>query len=242
MSSSSSTEIKTKCCKKCNEIQPVDVFKYGKSHCYTCQKIMSNNWKKQNREKVATYNKVYKAENQEKIRETTVKYNIENRDAIRSRSTANYIRALKENPSFKIAHTLRKRIRTVLKGGKKVDNTLKLLGCSLEFFKEWLSYCFTSDMTFENHGSLWHLDHVIPCSKFNLTIELQQRQCFHWSNMKPMYARDNIRKNNKATQEEIEEHEKQITNFMNKKAEKFIDQFTLIEVDRLSYIFENLTV
>ena len=50
------------------------------------------------------------------------------------------------------------------------------------------------------------------------------------------------RKNNKATEAEIEEHERQIKKFMNEKAEPFLGQFTLIDVDRLSYILENLTI
>lgn len=216
-----------KLCKKCNIIHPIDLFKPGKSNCYPCQKIMSNNWKKNNRKKVAEYNKVYKQENKEKIKE----------------NNALYVAQKKINdPSFAIACTLRSRIYYVLNGKEKADHTLDLLGCSLEYFKAWLNYRFKSDMTFKNHGEVWHIDHVIPCSQFNLTIDSEQQKCFHWTNMQPLYASDNLRKSNKATKKEIEEHEEQIIKFMKEQKDTFIDQYTLIDIDRLSYILSNSSI
>ena len=47
-------------------------------------------------------------------------------------------------------------------------------------------------MTKENHGTVWHIDHIIPCNAFDLNDENEQRRCFHFKNLQPMYPKDNI--------------------------------------------------
>ena len=52
---------------------------------------------------------------------------------------------------------------------------------------------FTEGMTVENYG-LWHIDHIKPCALFDLTDPKQQEECFHYTNLQPLWAIDNIRK------------------------------------------------
>jgi hypothetical protein len=54
-------------------------------------------------------------------------------------------------------------------------------------------------MSWENYGK-WHIDHIIPCSSFNLSLPEEQRNCFHYSNLQPLWAKDNIFKANKSVQ------------------------------------------
>jgi len=51
-------------------------------------------------------------------------------------------------------------------------------------------------MTKENYGSVWHVDHIIPCDAFDLTRENEQLRCFNWRNLQPMFAAQNIAKGN----------------------------------------------
>lgn len=53
-------------------------------------------------------------------------------------------------------------------------------------------------MSWENYGSYWHVDHKIPCAKYDLTDPNQQKACFHFSNLQPLEASENIRKSDKA--------------------------------------------
>lgn len=225
-------------CKRCESSKPLSDFKHGKGHCYECQKTMSNEWKAKNKEKVAVYNKTYKAENKEEISEYNKQYDKANRAAINERVKRNHARLKEENPSFKIACTLRNRIYILMKinSTSKAAKTLDLLGCEMEFFMEWLAFNFEDGMTFANHGDTWHLDHTVPCSMFNLVDKDEQKKCFHWSNMKPMYANENIAKNNKATSSEIKQHEERLGEFIAKNWFTWEGEFTLIEIDRLSYI------
>ena len=52
-------------------------------------------------------------------------------------------------------------------------------------------------MSLENYGSVWHIDHVIPCASFNFLNEKEMKKCFNWINLRPMYASENISKGNK---------------------------------------------
>ena len=53
-------------------------------------------------------------------------------------------------------------------------------------------------MTWNNHGLYgWHIDHIKPVSKFNLLDLEEQRRAFHYTNLQPLWALDNIRKSNK---------------------------------------------
>lgn len=94
-----------------------------------------------------------------------------------------------------IADRLRTRIRIALKhsGVKKSVSMTSLLGCTIEFLKGWLESQFKTGMSWQNHGE-WHIDHKRPCASFNLTDLEQQKICFHYTNLQPLWALENIRK------------------------------------------------
>ena len=74
---------------------------------------------------------------------------------------------------------------------------MELVGCSHSFLKDWIQFQLYDNMTMENYGKIWTLDHTIPISSFNLSNENEKRKCFFWCNLRPMYAKDNIAKSNK---------------------------------------------
>jgi len=53
---------------------------------------------------------------------------------------------------------------------------------------------FKPDMTWANYGAEWHIDHKRPCVSFNLTDPAQQRECFHYTNLQPLWATENLQK------------------------------------------------
>ncbi len=102
------------------------------------------------------------------------------------------------NHSFRIACNLRKRLSFLVKinSAKKTIQTLKLLGCSLDDFMIHLQSKFKEGMSFENYGQ-WHIDHKIPCNHFDLTDIEQQKICFHYTNLQPLWAKENRAKSDK---------------------------------------------
>ena len=101
--------------------------------------------------------------------------------------------------NFKIKKNLRCRIYDALKFNRKSQHTMTLLGCSIEEFKKHLMTQFRPGMTWENYGfgnEKWHIDHIRPCDSFDLSNPQQQKQCFHYTNLQPLWQPDNIKKSN----------------------------------------------
>lgn len=73
---------------------------------------------------------------------------------------------------------------------------MALVGCNIEEFKKYLESMFVDGMDWGNYG-LWHIDHIIPCISFDLSNEQEQRKCFHYTNMQPLWAKDNLIKSSK---------------------------------------------
>jgi hypothetical protein len=104
------------------------------------------------------------------------------------------------DPSFKLRMNLRHRIWSALQANEasKSNSTMELAGCTVAQLRQHLEARFTDGMSWENYGKHgWHIDHIRPCASFDLTDPEQQRQCFHYTNLQPLWAADNIRKGGK---------------------------------------------
>ena len=115
----------------------------------------------------------------------------------RKKLTQKYLNRRRTDPNFKILTILRGRIKDVLKGHSKSDSTINILGCTIEELWIHLESKFTEGMTRQNHGK-WHVDHIIPCASFDLTKPEQQVKCFHYTNLQPLWALDNLKKGKRA--------------------------------------------
>ena len=91
--------------------------------------------------------------------------------------------------SFRIRANLSKRLYYALgRNYVKSASTIQLLGCNVKFLKSYLESKFLPTMTWDNYGTLWHIDHIIPCASFDLSDSKQQNRCFHYSNLQPLFA------------------------------------------------------
>lgn len=100
---------------------------------------------------------------------------------------------------YVIKRRLRFRLRHIIKalGSSKYKrmSSIELLGCDMEFFKKYIQGKFTDGMCWERLSEI-HIDHIKPCSKFDLTKMTEQKLCFHYTNLQPLWEIDNLRKNN----------------------------------------------
>jgi hypothetical protein len=104
---------------------------------------------------------------------------------------------LLRDPGFKMACVLRSRIRCALRvvSAIKLADTETLIGCSITQLKQHLELLFKPGMTWGNHGNKgWHIDHIKPCVSFDLTDKKQQMECFHFTNLQPLWAKENLLK------------------------------------------------
>lgn len=142
----------------------------------------------------------------EKNRDTIIagqkKYGRENRKALTE--YANERR--RKDPKFAMRSVLRNRLCSALRDVKtaKAGRTMDLVGCPLPDFVRHIESQFSPGMTWENRGQhVWHIDHIIPVAAFDLTDPDHQRMCFHYTNMRPLWAGDNMSKKDSITPEAI---------------------------------------
>lgn len=148
--------------------------------CKTCNSNICKEYKKNHKKEISAYNKSYKLDHKEEIKVYNHDYNLNNRDTIQKRHTAYLKDRRKNNIEYKISVNCRNKIKKMVKVNY---SSFKLVGCTPTFLKEWLQFNFKSGMTFDNYGSYWHIDHVIPCYHFNLSNDNEKKICFHWSNL-----------------------------------------------------------
>lgn len=127
-----------------------------------------------------------------------------NIEKIRARDRARYAKnpeknknrvslKLKSDPIYKLSHTIRTRINRAIAIEQKVGSAVRDLGCSIPELKQYLENQFQPGMTWKNQGK-WHIDHIKPLSKFDLTDREQFIYACHYTNLQPLWAFDNLSK------------------------------------------------
>ena len=99
-------------------------------------------------------------------------------------------RRRQEDIEWRLAKSLRDRLYKAVKRSSKSASAISLIGCSIEHLKNHLENQFSPPMSWENYGQ-WHIDHIRPCISFDLTEPEQQKICFHYTNLQPMWGEDN---------------------------------------------------
>ena len=99
----------------------------------------------------------------------------------------------KNNIQYKLKDIIQKTIHSNLKE-RKINKTLDYIGCSVGFLIEYLESRFLPEMSWENHGGVWEIDHIKPCASFDLTCKTQQKECFHYTNLQPLFKTSDIAK------------------------------------------------
>jgi hypothetical protein len=99
---------------------------------------------------------------------------------------------------FRLRGNLNSRVWAILRQKKvtKCNHMLELLGCDVGYFKNYIEKQWQSGMVWDNYGSVWWIDHRIPVSWYDLSDPEEQAKAFHFSNCKPMFKIDNIKKRN----------------------------------------------
>jgi hypothetical protein len=108
----------------------------------------------------------------------------------------------RSNIQHRLRVTLGNRLNELVKAGQaNGGRIIDLLGCTIPEFMVHLEAQFVEGMVWNNYGPVWHIDHIRPCASFDLTDLEQQKLCFHFSNLQPLLAQENLSKGSKLTRE-----------------------------------------
>ena len=189
-------------------------------------KIRRHNYYLKNKVKLRAYDKQYNIKNKKKKRKYLKNYRVENKDVLSHKKKAIYqknkikicayqrqyqqenkewrylyqLMKYMDNPYRKSVKVLRDRIYQAIKrlSGQKESSSKELLGCSFDQARQHLESQFKPGMHWGNNTRKgWHIDHIIPCSSFDLTKLEEQKKCFHWTNLQPLWWYDNLHKSDK---------------------------------------------
>jgi len=197
--------IAIKKCKHCDkDYQPVGNRQFYCKECVTEVKrirhrLYCRDYRKRNLDKVRKYclekAKIYYKRNSEKFRKIAKernkkKYFIEyktkyNREYGRKRRKTDY--------KFKLNSNISSYISQCLKDRKKERGWEYLVGYTLKDLIKHIEKQFNNDMSWDNYGSYWHIDHIKPKSLFKVD---EIKECWALENLQPLEASENIKKSN----------------------------------------------
>ena len=199
-------EIEIKMCEKCTQTKPIDKYRkycensYSKT-CKKCLNEMDKIRKKNLRQKKAeTFLAKCEKCNEEKVLKDFAKLKKFYKKKICNSCYPDFLRDQKTewcknerstNINYRLKKSLAARLRNVL---FKTDTTMNHIGCNIQYLREWFEFNFTSEMNWDNDGSFWSIDHIIPVCKFDLTVEDEKLKCWNWTNLMPVTVKYNSSK------------------------------------------------
>ncbi len=179
----------TKICKECGKEKDISEYRNDKTYrdgkiatCKKCESIYHKIYREKNKKSLNSYGKKWRKENKEKYREYVKQCYQENMKDI----------------GYRLLLNCRTRFRIALKNIKTIDRHKSTIGCTVEELKKHLKSQFRDGMSWDNYGLHgWHIDHIKPLRAFDLTDPEQQKRCFHYSNLQPLWWYENLEKHNK---------------------------------------------
>jgi len=207
-----------KTCSCCNNTKPLSEFLRCRSLCKECNNTNRRTKYENNEEhrkkliQMVTVFKQNKIVERQRIKEETIgKDNKKCRICEKIKPINNFrTNRLKckncerDEPLIKFKRTIRSRIWIALKKNKE-NHTIHYLGCDPKSYFKWM-LTYNEKYTIENRGSEWHIDHVIPLSRFDLENKDEQLIAFNWRNTMPLSVKENLSKNNRIHKPQIEQH------------------------------------
>jgi len=185
-----------KICKRCNAEKPLNEFYFKKDekdekhrYCKLCLKQKNDSWYQNAKHQRTDYYKTYREQNKEYFNKYSYTHYHTKKELYREWSRNKYL----TDNVYRTKKLVTVRIHEALHTYQvlKKDRTIEYLGCTISEYCDYLESKFDSNMTWENQGAYWHIDHIRPIASFDLTDEEQLYQCFHYTNTQPMEKTEN---------------------------------------------------
>lgn len=187
----------------CNEDRSMSDFHKDKqlksgisNRCKICNSMRNKKYRESNVELIKINKSEYYLKNKPRIQEKKRNYNKLNATSRRLRDYNYQKMKLSTDINYKLRHYLRSRIRSIICRNKRGGSAVKDLGCTIDELRQYLQSKFQNGMAWGNHGK-WHIDHIKPLSKFDLTVRTDFLEACHYTNLQPLWAIENLIKGNK---------------------------------------------
>jgi hypothetical protein len=195
-------------------VKPVEEYPAKGTLCTCCIAARAAEWALKNPEKSNASKKKWAEENRGYINTRGRERYWENPVASRERGRVyskkypgrrteqqkRYMRKRKaSDPKYRALLTCKRRMWILIAstGSKKTLRSSELLGIDKSGLFAHLESLFLPGMNWDNRGKgrgKWHIDHIIPCSYFDHSDPEQQKLCWNYKNLRPMWSDDNLGK------------------------------------------------
>lgn len=190
-------------CSICKKFKDVSYFHKNRAHkrgyssdCKVCKKLLAQKYYKKHKKQIIEKTKCWRKANLEQHKLNCSKWRKNNRDKCRKIDRRHHKKHQLSDHKYRMIKALRSSLNGYIKG--KIKSTKELLGCTLDELKIHLEKQFQLGMTWDNYGrNGWHIDHIFPLSKADLTNKFDLERVCHYTNLQPLWAKDNLRKHNK---------------------------------------------
>jgi hypothetical protein len=155
-------------------------------------KSKSSFWYKNNKDKRQAWDSKNKSKKIKQVRS----WQIKNKNKVTDYRKTYQKQRYSSDVQFRLSVILRNRLKQAIKNNFKIGSAIKNLGCSIEQLKSYLESKFLLGMSWDNYGVHgWHIDHIKPLSAFDLSDKKQMLEACHYTNLQPLWAKDNLSKN-----------------------------------------------
>ena len=196
----------TNLCKSCKRAR--DIYRYGKKKVEILAENLSYRKKhkaeiclqakekyQSNKSQIKARVLSYQKRNPEKCKKWNQKYRLTHKKQFQEYQRQYRKQKRANDINFKLRCNISSRITNAIQHNRKKSNVTQLIGCTIQELKQHLEKLFRTGMTWSNYShDGWHIDHIIPCASFDLSKIDEQKKCFHYTNLQPLWAIDNHRK------------------------------------------------
>lgn len=212
-----------KICTKCHVEKYKDFFREKRGECRDCERACGREYRSSEHGKQKS--KEWIENNKDRFKELCANWFRANKESVNYKHVERY----RTDPIYKLRRLCKDRLGVAIR--KNQRSTPDFIGCPMEQLQDWLVYNYDENMNGDNHGSYWHIDHVIPVATFDLDDEVQRRICFSWYNLSPLEAKKNISKGAKIDRAQLLRHMYNLTQFTNDNVDEDYMSFCATHLD-----------
>lgn len=158
-------------------------------------------WSHENKVKLSDYYKKHYDANKDKYSDRQRNYRKRHKRKV-AESARQYVAGKRrEDTAYKLATTLRNRLRDALRGKSKTGSAVRDMGCTGQEACDYLESLFDEHMTWDNWGTYWEVDHIYPLAAANLEDRIEFLAVVNWRNLQPLEKFENRSKGDTVTSE-----------------------------------------
>lgn len=178
-------------CQVCEETKME--FRVNRNKCLDCERIHGRKYR-QTTDKA----KIWAENNKDRMTELQHNWYEKEKSNILAKMNARY----QNDNDYRLAKNHRTSLCRVI---KNPNTASEYVNCSGDRLKDWLEFQFTEEMTFDNYGRVWTVDHVVPVYTF-LLGQYPSDIVLNWFNICPVPKKRNLTKNKHMDTDQCLEH------------------------------------